>query len=243
MLRASPSGQRVSRRNPKFEWETEFIKSGLTGNTGFVGLLMSTLDNGDGRGFFVSAKTIESWCGLNERTARTQINKLIDAGWIVRTSKGGRRGGQALASTYELVIPANSNRSNLPSQPERDVAQPDNSARPLDQVSLDPSPLDLSFFSPGDEVSGELVAGLQVEEKLLFVPSFSAGDLWMYAPDRAGVVKSPAEPAPSPSPDLSPREERRQRDHFIRTNRDEGLDQFGEPVPPRHEQARYRSRS
>lgn len=233
----------MSRRNPKFEWETAFIKSGLTGNTGFVGLLMSTLDNGDGRGFFVSAKTIESWSGLNERTARRHIDSLMESGWIVRTKKGGRRGDQALASTYQLVIPTEANRSSLTPQPVTEVPHPDGSARPLDQDSLDPPSLDLSLISTGNEVSGELLEGLEEEKKRHFVPSFSAGDVWVYTGDPVVQVPAAAEAAVQGAPERTSGTDWRQRDHFIRTNRDEGLDQIGEPLPVRQMQDRYRSRS
>jgi biotin operon repressor len=46
---------------------------------------MSTYDNGDGRGFFISADTISQLTGMNERTVRTSIKKLQDAGWIKQT--------------------------------------------------------------------------------------------------------------------------------------------------------------
>ncbi len=245
-LRSSGGGRvtEKAKRNSKFEWQTAFIQSGLTGNTGFVGLLMSTLDNGDGRGFFVSAKSIESWSGMHERTARTQIKKLMEVGWIVRTSKGGRRGQRVLASTYHLAIPADSNRLNLSSQPGGNDAQPDDSARPLDQVSLDPlsldpPSLDLSLLVAGQEVPWALVEGLEEKEQRLFVPSFFDGGLWVYAPG-LDVVPTAAPAQVSAETTLSSREERLQRNHFVRTNRDEGLDQFGESLQPRQAQPRYR---
>jgi hypothetical protein len=238
-----------AKRNSKFEWQTAFIHSGLTGNTGFVGLLMSTLDNGKGDGFFVSAKSIESWSGLNERTVRTQIGKLMEEGWVVRTSRGGRRGGFARASTYQLAIPETATRLKLTSQPEsadaqpeETVAQPGASARPLDHVSLNPSSLDLSLLCAGDEVSWEQVRELEEDEQRHFFPSFSAGDRWSYEPRATIDVEVVHQQVVTERPAIS-KDDQRQRGQFVRMNRDEGLDQFGQPLPPRKTQARYRSRT
>lgn len=228
----------MKRRNPKFEWETAFVQAGLTGNAGFVGLIMSSLDNGDGQGFFVSAASIARWTGLNEKTVRTQIKTLVDAGWVERTSRGGRRGGQALASTYRLTIPDGAKRALTSAQPEDDGSQPDSSALPVDQRSLHHPLLDLTSLSPGSEISAAVLETLPGEQRDMFMPSFENDGMWQYQPVLGNPVQHQDKPT-TPSP-LTAREERRQREHHVRTNRDEGLDEVGEPLAQRSERRRYR---
>lgn len=241
-------------RNSKFEWETAFIQSGLTGNTGFVGLLMATLDNGDGRNFFVTAASIERWTGLNERTVRSQIDKLIDTGWLVRTKKGGRRGNAAWASEYRLSIPDGQARTKLSSQaersasqPENKVAQPEADARVLDHSSLDHPSLDHSFLdptslAPGDELTGQQKNRLRPDQQDLFVPSFREGDYWVYEPELMARGSGASAEAIPPRDSLSAREERQQRNHYERVNREEGLDANGEPLEQSARRKNSRSR-
>jgi hypothetical protein len=215
-----------NRRNPKFEWQSAFIEAGLTGNTGFIGLLMSTLDNGDGRGFFVSAARISTLTGLSERTVQERIRALREAGWIEQTKRGGHRGGRAMASSYALVIPAGAQPGVSRAQPEGPGAQPEASAVVLDQGPLDLTPLDPCSLKDGDELPTQAVKALDPKYRRRFFPSFDKENVMVYqgpvtvAPDRLQET-------------IDTRPEWKQRGGWERTLRDEGLDENGEPLKRR----------
>lgn len=142
------------RRNPKFEWQSAFIASGLTGNTGFIGLLMSTFDNGDGNGFFITEKRITEMTGLSERSVRDHIGKLRSTGWVERVRTGRRVGGASWASTYQLRNPAETRTA----QPEDSTFQPATSGdqpaatfRHLDHVSVNHSGVDQRINPASDD--------------------------------------------------------------------------------------------
>jgi len=93
------------KRNEKFVWESAFIRSDIKGSAGFIGLVMATFDNGDGKGFFISQADLAWFAGLDVRTVRSHLKRLTDAGWIRVVRRGGNQGGTARASSYELTIP------------------------------------------------------------------------------------------------------------------------------------------
>jgi biotin operon repressor len=229
MLSRSGQGrQRVSkrdRRNPKFVWQSAFIKARLTGNTGFVGLLMSTIDNGDGKGFFISYAKISELTGLNERTVRDHVDRLRDLGWIVQTSRGGNRGGRALASTYALVIPEQPQLGATPPQPERSGSQQGAGTLTVDQATLDPSSLDPSTLKDGDELPEQVVSALGPEYRRRFVPSFYKDAVMVYL---APTPHTP--PAATAARPVDTRPEWKRRQTHERMLRDEGLDEYGEPL-------------
>jgi hypothetical protein len=221
-------------RNPKFEWQSAFIESGLTGNTGFVGLLMSTFDNGDGKGFFLSGARISQLRGLNEKTARIHVAKLRDAGWINQTRRGGNRGGAAYASDYALTIPQAGK-----SVPEAEISgpEPERSALPIDQPPIDQPPIDPysiegfvqepSSMCEGQELPVSAVAKLPPAYRRFFAPSFSDGSTMVYSPSALG----PTDPEPGPTPArVDGRPEWLQRQQYEQQMKQEGLGPTGEPL-------------
>lgn len=193
-------------RNPKFEWQDAFAASGFTGNTGFIGLVMSLKDNGDGRNFFISYQRLSDITGLSVRTVQDHVGKLKEAGWVTVLHRGGNQGGTARATTYALTIPKQAVSAGQPEdsavQPADVEPQPEASRHLVDQDSLDPSSIDpssqsqshwdaedvadstteLSELSAGAIVSGAWRSKLEPGEQRLFVPSFDPGDFWVFTP-------------------------------------------------------------
>lgn len=227
------------RRNSKFEWESAFIRSGHTGNTGFIGLLLATYDNGDGRGFFMSANQAEALTGLNEKTIRVHIGKLVDTGWLKVVQRGGNQGGVARASRYELTIPAESHPGNVAAQAADVGSQPVASTQvvdqePLDQLSLDQSSPEVNKgypeMKPGDEYPTFLVEKLDKDVRDHFYPSLDKEGIMVYSADRV-VPPAPAVPvAPSPARVEDTRSLDRQRAAYARQMREEGFDENGQPL-------------
>ena len=238
----------MSKRNSKFEWETSFIQSGITGNAGLIGLLMATLDNGDGRGCRASARSVSRWTGLNEKTVRNNLALLMSSGWLVRTSTGGRRGGRVFSSEYQLAIPEGFYRPKLSSQQELVSSQPEPATpqqgartHPLDQVSLNqPSlnPIDVASLQPGDQVTEKELLKLHPRDREMFVPGFTDNDVWLYEPEITARASEAARVASASSPAPTQGQKRR----LIESNRQEGLDENGQQLKPRSQTARYRSR-
>lgn len=243
------------KRNPKFEWETSFIQSGITGNAGMIGLLVATLDSGNGQGFHVSARSIARWTGLNEKTARIQLARLVESGWLHRTSTGGRRGNRVFASTYQLAIPDGSYRPKFSShqddqdaqpdrnvpQPEHQAPQPDAAPRPLDQVSLDQVSLDqvdTASLQPGDHITADKRLRLPPSEREMFVPGFYDNDVWIYEPEIMARVSEAARTASLSSPAPT----RGQKRRLIENNRQEGFDENGQRLDRPSAPLRYGSR-
>jgi hypothetical protein len=226
------------RRNSKFEWESAFIRSGHTGNTGFIGLLMATYDNGDGRGFFMSANQAEALTGLNEKTIRVHIGKLVETGWLKVTQRGGNQGGVARASRYELTIPAASQPGDVIAQPGNAASQPDGSTQVVDQDTLDPLSLDQSSpepqkgypdLKPGDEYPTFLVEKMDKEVRDHFYPSFERDGIMVYSAERV-VPSTPAAPATPSERAEDTRSLDRQRAAYARQMREEGFDENGQPL-------------
>ncbi|MBF4162595.1 helix-turn-helix domain-containing protein [Nocardioides acrostichi] len=92
-------------RNPKFVWQDAFIERGPSANAGYLGLVMSTYDNGDGKDFFVSQEQLANRTKLSERTVFTHLKALVHDGWVEVLEKGGRAGAYSKATTYRLRIP------------------------------------------------------------------------------------------------------------------------------------------
>jgi hypothetical protein len=215
------------KRNPKFEWQSAFIEARITGNTGFIGLLMSTFDNGDGKGFFLSAPTMANMTGMDERTIRTHVKRLQEAGWIRTTRRGGRRGLSTFANEYELTIPASSQPGGSRTEPGDPSSQPEQVARPVDQASLHQSPLDqvhldVSTLSPGDEISEKAWQTLDGSQRQHFHPSFERDGVMVYEPPRV--------PPQSPADLRPPSQQLRSHERMLR---DEGLDEHGDPIKNR----------
>jgi hypothetical protein len=236
------------RLNAKFEWERAFIRSKITGNAGFIGLLMATFDNGDGRGFFVSADQMADLTGLHERTIRQQVKTLQQEGWITVTKRGGNQGGRARANHYALTYPGASQPEESGSQPEESGSQPEDtraqpepSARVLDHDSLDQfsldhlslgrSSLDISSLQEGDEVGAEAFAALQPEEQDLFVPSFDHDGVMVYSPEIFEAIRRRASHQEfDHHKPVDSRPEWKQKQEWERVLREEGLDENGEPI-------------
>lgn len=221
-------------RNAKFVWQDAFITSGLTGNTGFIALLMATKDNGDGKGFFISANQIAEMTGLSERSIRTHITALRDAGWIEVTHRGGNQGGTARANRYKLTYPDAHQPEDPRRQPEPDRPLPEASNRLVDQYSLDQSLVDPASLKEGDALPVEVVKTLDPVYQARFFPPFD---------DRQGVlIYSPKLPSGQSAGGDTRSEESRRRGRGWML-REEGLDEYGEPKPRRTGASRPRRRS
>lgn len=227
-------GSKASKElNSKFAWERAFIRSKTTGNTGFVGLVLSTFDNGDGKGFFMSANKASQLTGLSERTCRRAITDLRHAGWLVATRRGGNQGGVARASTYRLQIPTAAQSTEGIPQPEDPRPQPEADDPVVDPVtSIDPlqpqaHSVDVSNLEDGDEVPTGTVAELTQAQQAHFSPSFDADEMWVYSSTAlSAVVESQESP-------VDTRSELARRNSHAWSLREEGLDPMGEPLPKR----------
>ncbi|WP_176943972.1 hypothetical protein [Nocardioides szechwanensis] len=62
---------------------------------------MANRDNGDGRGFYMTVRSLAEMAGSTESVAERAIGELRKAGWITQTRQG--RGG--VASRYALTYP------------------------------------------------------------------------------------------------------------------------------------------
>lgn len=136
-------------RNPKFVWQTEFESAGVKPTSGFVGFVMSNRDNGDGKGFWVSAETIAQVTGLSLRTVERAIAELLRTGWLTQISRGcrGRASRYRLTIPTELPVTDDGYSTELPANP---VGLPVTGDGPVDQVPRPGQLLDQEKDSPPD---------------------------------------------------------------------------------------------
>jgi hypothetical protein len=90
----------------KFEWHRAFNEThGLSLAERCVGGVAFDRAHADGSGARISAATVAERTGITVRSAQRGIASMQSRGFLVRTFKGGRRGGRNLASEYTLQIP------------------------------------------------------------------------------------------------------------------------------------------
>lgn len=90
----------------RYDWERWLRRCVLPPTTKLVGFVMATYSARDGSRVFPGVCRLSATTGLSERTVRTALGNLRDAGLIERVAEGGRRGTQAFTDVHRLVIPA-----------------------------------------------------------------------------------------------------------------------------------------
>lgn len=92
----------------RFDWERIVRRCRLSPTTKLVALTVATYASGDGTSAFPGNERLRLTTGLSDKSVRTALATLRDAGLLLRTYEGSRaRGGtRGRADEYELVIPA-----------------------------------------------------------------------------------------------------------------------------------------
>jgi DNA-binding transcriptional ArsR family regulator len=115
--------------------------------------------------------------GVSDRTAGRHLRALREAGWLMQTERGGRRGNKAFASKYALSEPvptghldgrleSGPNRPRLTLQPATQVAASSPRGLAAEQVRSDTTPSGLTAYGGRPSLSLDEAAAMfgQVED-------------------------------------------------------------------------------
>lgn len=93
-------------RFSRYDWERWVRRCVLPSSTKLVAFVMATYAARDGSRIFPGVARLAAVTCLSERTVRTALGNLRDAGLIERVYPGGRRGQMAFADVHRLAVPA-----------------------------------------------------------------------------------------------------------------------------------------
>ncbi len=89
----------------RYEWERIVRRARLGAPTTAVALALATYADRDGSRIFPGADRLAAVTEYSIRSVRESLKKLRTLGLIERVTKGGHRGGAAVADVYRLAIP------------------------------------------------------------------------------------------------------------------------------------------
>lgn len=94
----------MNNRSKSWSWRHAILDSGLPPTTRHVLLTISCLMNDVGEGCYRTTREIAEWCDLSERAVCEHIQKVCDAGWIIK-NKHGFRGQKWKTNDYKAAWP------------------------------------------------------------------------------------------------------------------------------------------
>jgi hypothetical protein len=90
----------------RFEWERALLASDVAGNALLVLLALGTYMDRRGAGAHPGATRLSADTGLGISTVRRHLSDSTRAGWLRRTTRGGRRGHVRTSAEYASAIPS-----------------------------------------------------------------------------------------------------------------------------------------
>lgn len=103
-VRGAPLSRSGDDLRPLFSWRSAICESGLPSTTRHVALTLSLHMNERGGSCFPGLVTLAKECGLSRQTVVTHLDALQSAGWLTKTTGGGRGKASGWEATYPETV-------------------------------------------------------------------------------------------------------------------------------------------
>jgi hypothetical protein len=119
------TGPEVETPVERFRWEKALREAPVTRNYLCTLLMLATYMDGDGTSGRPGAKLLGASCGMDERTVRRHLDAGVSDGYLVRKTRGNRRGdGTGVAAEYHTSLPLSAEASTGLHGPVENASQP-----------------------------------------------------------------------------------------------------------------------